>query len=120
MTNFRIEHSIWSLLDSFEQPPVALIIIRVQTFKIPGDRIQLDLFEEASVMTSPATAIKTEIREIIYLQIQVSASRVLESKIFGFFISPEGKASGRVPLSLVGECNLSRANVNYGSSKSRA
>jgi hypothetical protein len=29
------------------------------------------LFEEASVMTSPDTAIKTEIRELIDLQIQV-------------------------------------------------
>jgi len=29
------------------------------------------LFDEASVMTSPATAIKTEIRQLIDLQIQV-------------------------------------------------
>ena len=36
-----------------------------------SDRHRLDLFEEASVMTSPATAIKTEIRELIDLQIQV-------------------------------------------------
>ena len=34
-------------------------------------RPKLDLFEEANVMTSPAAAIKTEIRELIDLQIQV-------------------------------------------------
>ena len=38
---------------------------------IDSDRPKLDLFEEASVMTSPAAAIKTEIRELIDLQIQV-------------------------------------------------
>src|SRR5215510_2477261 len=38
------------------------------------DRSQLDLFEEASMVTTPATAIKTEIRELIDLQIHVSAS----------------------------------------------
>jgi hypothetical protein len=38
---------------------------------VDSDRPQLDLVEEASVMTSPATAIKTEIRELINLQIQV-------------------------------------------------
>ena len=38
---------------------------------VDSDRPQLNLVEEASVMTSPATAIKTEIRELIDLQIQV-------------------------------------------------
>ena len=38
---------------------------------VDSDRSQLDLSEEASVMTSPAIAIKTEIRELIDLQIQV-------------------------------------------------
>jgi len=38
---------------------------------IDSDRSNLDLFEEASVMTSPAAAIKTEIRELIDIQIQV-------------------------------------------------
>ena len=37
----------------------------------PADRSQLDLFEEACVMTTPAAAIKSEIRELIDLQIQV-------------------------------------------------
>jgi hypothetical protein len=38
---------------------------------VDSDRPQLDLSEEASVMTSPATAIKSEIHELIDLQIQV-------------------------------------------------
>jgi hypothetical protein len=41
----------------------------------PPDRPELDSFEEASVMTSPATAIRTEIQELIDLQIRVFGQR---------------------------------------------
>jgi len=43
--------------------------------KCPPDRPELDSFEEASVMTSPATAIRTEIQELIDLQIRVFGQR---------------------------------------------
>jgi len=39
--------------------------------KCPPDRPELDSSEEASAMTSPATAIRTEIQELIDLQIRV-------------------------------------------------
>jgi hypothetical protein len=42
-----------------------------QQTRCRSDRPQLDLFEEAGVMTTPATAIKTEISQLIDLQIQV-------------------------------------------------
>jgi len=45
-----------------------------QTSRRP-DRPQVDSFEEAIVMTSPATAIKNEIQKLIDLQIQVFGHR---------------------------------------------
>ena len=41
----------------------------------PPDRPELDSFKEASVMISPATAIRTEIQELIDLQIEVFGKR---------------------------------------------
>ena len=43
--------------------------------KCPPDRRELDSLDEASVMTSPATAIRTEIQELIDLQIRVFRQR---------------------------------------------